>query len=81
MILVTAIAQRGVVGDGFHTVAFPAAKDNARFLFQIKSISLQGVCGCNVLISLPTVDGHGKVECREHAYNPQWVWSCEGEKT
>lgn len=32
MILVTAIADRGVVGEGFHKVAFPAAKDSDRFL-------------------------------------------------
>ena len=32
IILVTAIEHKGVVGDGFQMVAFPAASDNARFL-------------------------------------------------
>lgn len=29
---VTAIEHNGVVGEGFHMVAFPAAKESARFL-------------------------------------------------
>ena len=32
MMFVTAMEQSGVVGEGFHTVALPAAMDNARFL-------------------------------------------------
>jgi len=32
IILVTAIAQSGVVGDGFQIVEFPAARDIAKFL-------------------------------------------------
>jgi len=32
MILVIAIADRGVVGDGFHNVALPAASESDRFL-------------------------------------------------
>jgi len=34
-IFVTAIAHRGVVGDGFQIVAFPAARESARFLNEI----------------------------------------------
>lgn len=30
---VTAMEHRGVVGEGFHIVAFPAARDKARFLY------------------------------------------------
>jgi hypothetical protein len=32
MIFVTAMAHNGVVGEGFQTFAFPAAKDNEKFL-------------------------------------------------
>lgn len=32
-ILVTATEQSGVVGEGFHSVAFPAASERARFLW------------------------------------------------
>jgi hypothetical protein len=38
MILVVATAQRGVVGEGFHKVAFPAAKDNERFLIRFVKV-------------------------------------------
>jgi len=31
-IFVTAMAHKGVVGDGFQIVAFPAAKESAKFL-------------------------------------------------
>lgn len=31
-IFVTAMEHRGVLGEGFHKVALPAANDNARFL-------------------------------------------------
>jgi len=33
-IFVTAMAHKGVVGEGFHIVAFPAANERARFLIQ-----------------------------------------------
>jgi hypothetical protein len=32
MIFVTAIAERGVVSEGFQIVAFPATRESARFL-------------------------------------------------
>lgn len=32
IIFVVATAQSGVVGDGFHSVALPAASDNDKFL-------------------------------------------------
>ena len=34
MIFVVAILQRGVDGEGFHIVAFPAANERARFLWR-----------------------------------------------
>lgn len=34
IILVVAMLVRGVVGEGFQRVAFPAARDSARFLNQ-----------------------------------------------
>jgi hypothetical protein len=37
MIFVTAMAQRGVVGEGFQIVALPAARDSAKFLIPMIS--------------------------------------------
>lgn len=48
MILVVAIADKGVVGDGFHSVALPAANESDRFLWEhrIEWIVLRkAVCG------------------------------------
>ena len=40
MILVVAMLVKGVVGEGFHRVAFPAARDSARFLRRKGSVGL-----------------------------------------
>ena len=42
MILVKATPQRGVVSDGFQTVALPAAKLNAKFLQVAVSTHIHG---------------------------------------
>jgi len=42
-IFVTAIAHKGVVGEGFQIVVLPAARDRARFLDHDRNLSGAGI--------------------------------------
>lgn len=55
----TAIEHSGVLGEGFHMVAFPAARDNTRFLGYVcvKPVPLDEI-SC-----IPAVYSDRKVEC------------------
>jgi hypothetical protein len=72
MIFVTATEQSGVLGAGFQIVAFPAAKDKARFL-----VSIQCEVTKKARKALPSVDGNGKVEGGENGDYSEWVGNCK----
>ena len=57
-----AMAHRGVVGEGFQTFAFPAAKEREKFLAVIRS---DGMCKGkgSRFKHVPAVDCDRKVEC------------------
>ena len=61
-IFVTAMEQSGVLGAGFQSVAFPAAKDNARFLLSRYTV-IKLVLKRKWESHIPAVDRHGEVEC------------------
>ncbi len=59
MSFVTAMEHRGVLGEGFQSVAFPAARDKARFLGAHEGlIALRA----KVLNGLPSIDRDWEVE-------------------
>lgn len=70
MIFVMAMEQRGVLGDGFQSVAFPAAKDRAKFLFFFNKqkqlldlFSVEEFLWANDKSNEPAVDCYWEVEC------------------
>ena len=69
-IFVTAIEHRGVLGDGFQSVALPAARDNAKFLFLVSDGH------CPWIHALPSVDSNRKVEGRENSDHTERIRDC-----
>lgn len=73
IIFVTAMAHRGVVGEGFQTFAFPAAKDSEKFLAVIRCDCIckrQGSRSKHV----PPVDRDGEVECCQYTNDAERIW-------
>lgn len=65
MILVVAMLVKGVVGEGFQRVAFPAARDSARFLREGKRGVSEIGCTENAIDCVPAIDCDGEVESRK----------------
>lgn len=70
-ILVTATAQRGVLGDGFQSVAFPAAIESARFLnqYRIQCTEIK----TKIIEHEPAIDGDREVESGQDSHNSEGI--------
>lgn len=75
MIFVTAIEHRGVVFEGFHKVAFPAARLKERFLYISKSNVNAFLFFLFEEKTLPPIYSNRKVESRENSNYTKWVWN------
>lgn len=73
IIFVTAIAHRGVVGEGFQIFAFPAAKDSEKFLTGIRSDGKHKQQGSRTK-HVPPVDCDREVECCQHTNDAERIW-------